>query len=211
MENKLKGGYNRLQFAYMTPYYCLTNKQMLEEIEIIEIIELKEPDGKFKKKWYKSDSELKRYESDSELKRYKFKFYTNPSYKLLSKLPKSEIIVNNNDNTYEAIEKIINDSRLRFTYKFECLNDPDNDSIGDYANALKKETINKMVELLNEKLFNEKNNEFVNMGFKTCRLDSRNPGYCVGGGGRRKKSVRKSSRSVRKSRKQRKSTRRVRS
>ena len=54
MENKLKGGYNRLRER---PNYCLTNKQMLEEIEIIE---LKEPDSKFKKKWYKSDSELKR-------------------------------------------------------------------------------------------------------------------------------------------------------
>jgi len=54
-------------------------------------------------------------------------------------------------------------------------------------------------------------------GFETCKLDPNRPGYCVtnnsaaAAGGRRKKSVRKSSRSVRKSRKQRKSTRRVRS
>jgi hypothetical protein len=55
-------------------------------------------------------------------------------------------------------------------------------------------------------------------GFKTCKLDPNRHGYCAtnnsaaaAAGGRRKKSVRKSSRSVRKSRKQRKSTRRVRS
>ena len=55
-------------------------------------------------------------------------------------------------------------------------------------------------------------------GFKTCELDPNRHGYCAtnnsaaaAAGGRRKKSVRKSSRSVRKSRKQRKSTRRVRS
>jgi len=190
MENKLKDG--------LYQYDCIGDTDMKDAVEL-------------KKNYFGG---------------YTFQFYVNPYSKRIGE-SKSSMTVNIDDNNYKAIAEKMDNNRIKFTIPDNCK------KVSKYNRGrddLKKLIINKMVELLTaeklkvetenaEKLFNEKNDNFNNLGFETCNLDPKRPGYCAtnnstaaaAAGGRRKKSVRKSNRRVRKSRKQRKSTRRVRS
>lgn len=188
MENKLKGGYVE---------DCIGDTDMQNEVEL-------------KKNYFGG---------------YTFRFYVNPYSKRLGESKNTISVDINDNNAADTIRKKMDD--IRFTIPEKCLRGNKN---RQDRNGLKQLIIARMLYLLDVKkkekafaekdmAFAEKDKDFESLQFKTCKLDPERPGYCAtnnstaaaAAGGRRKKSVRKSNRRARKSRKQRKSTRRVRS